>query len=153
METDLNTYEIAYLLSSKLADDEVLPATDKITSLISGSNGKVQKEEKLQKRLLAYPIKKEKEAYLGVMQFQTEPEKIKDLGKELKLQPEVLRFMINRLTEKDLEAIQAQAERRARPILKPRAIKLAPSPLPPKETPKEIKPEEFERKLEEILGE
>jgi len=79
MTENKKKYELGYLLSSKLEEKDALSELDKIHDFIKKSDGGIVLEEAPAKRRLAYPIKKEQEAYFGWLEFLAAPEKIEEL--------------------------------------------------------------------------
>jgi ribosomal protein S6 len=83
------------------------------------------------KRSLAYPIKKEEEAFLTTFEFEMESNKIEELEKLLKSAKGILRYLIIR---------------KKKPQQKPTT--------PPEEkSKKKVKISQLDEKLKEILGE
>jgi len=136
----MRTYELTYLISSKLKTEEVQNVVSKIKSLLQ-SKGGVLIENKIQKPVkLGYEIKKQKEALLAVLKLQMNPENIKPFRQAIKEVPEILRFLI--LTAKP-GGVKKET---------PKAVK---EPLKSAKVAEEKKVElkDIEEKLEEILGE
>jgi ribosomal protein S6 len=149
-DEEKNLYELAYLLpaaqeGSAAATQEIL---DKAKHIIEEQGGVINQEQAPVHRRLAYPVLKQREALFGFLRFTMLGESIQNLTKSLKLESKLMRFVIVRVMPKQLQEEQ-QAQTRIRPV----------SPVTPTYTPKpkevmpEIKPEEFEKKLEEILKE
>lgn len=130
----MRLYELTYLISPKLTQREAEIFSEKITSLIEGGVlGEIKKPNKVK---LSYPIKKAEEGYLASLNFYTEPERLNDLEKKLKSEPEILRYLI--LAKKMPKKVEIFKEI-------PKIKKL--------EKPKKVELEDIEKKLEEILGE
>lgn len=122
-------YQLSYLLSPKIEKKKINEIEKEISSFLEKNGGILEKIEEPLKRTLFYPIKKFKEAFLGSVYFFLEPEMIKELEKKLKEKNEILRFLV--LSEK--------------------APKKVPSPKKVTK-PKKVELKEFEKKLEEFLG-
>jgi len=132
-------YELTYLISSQLQEEEAKTLQGKIISLIQEKGGILGNENIFLKRMLAYSIKGQREAFLVALDFQLNPEVLSDLEKQLKETAEIIRYLI----------IIKKAHR---------MIRIAPTFInikKPKETVEEKKVElkEIEQKLEEILNE
>lgn len=148
MSDGTKSYELAYILSPSLTEGEVLSYSAKISSLIEEAKGMVKKMEEPRKRMLAYPVKNQKNGYFGWITFSASPDTIVNIQKKIKTQDIFLRHMI---TEEEVEKhpslIRPFPSRRP-PVSKPKIIW----------KPKEAKPEEkldleaLDKKLEEILG-
>lgn len=120
---------------------------------ITGRNGNVLFSREPEKIRLSYPIKHNDNAFFGYIQFTVHPDDsvgeptgasaLKELNDELKLNNDVLRYMIIKVPSagQRREAVlkQVKAKERAERRAKEKAA-----------TPEETK--EMEKKLEDILG-
>src|SRR3989338_7953569 len=95
-------YEIAYLLSLLVPENEVATYAGKLTSLIGDQGGVVKRVEEPKARRLAYPVKKERSAYFGYTTFVMAKEAINDLKKKLAFETKILRFLIVEEEEKSI---------------------------------------------------
>ena len=134
----MRDYELTCLISSKLSEEEAKNLSAKIESLIKDEGGFSSGLKNFIRRKLAIPIKKEGQAYLFILDFHFEPDKLEIFSKSLKNMPEILRFLIE---VKKVTRIEPFREKILPKIKKPVA-----------ETEK-VEIEEIEKKLEEILGE
>ncbi len=125
-------YELTYLISSNLSEEEANSLQEELSSLIQKQEGILEKKEKIIKRKLSYPIQKQETAYLSTIEFSLNPEKLNELEKEIKSKNQILRFLL--LTKKPFKD-------------EPKIIK---SKTKPKE---KVELKEIENKLEEILKE
>lgn len=140
-------YELAYLLSPSLSQEEVLAQVGKFTALVEESKGMIRKVEEPRKRTLSYPVKKQKSAYFGWTTFAMAQGSVGALEKKIKSQTNMLRHL---LTEEEIMEM--------RPFML-RTIPSRPQPMRPRPIPREApKTEEkldleaLDKKLEEILG-
>lgn len=80
-------YELALLLKD--------PASEKVVSdLLAKYKASVTHQSQINSIKLAYPIKKHVSAYFGYINFEADPADIKELSETLRLNSEVLRFLI-----------------------------------------------------------
>lgn len=63
----------------------------------SGQAGKLVKEDLWGLRDLSYPIKKQAKGYFAHFEFETEPQIVVDLDKSLKVEEDILRFLLVRV--------------------------------------------------------
>ena len=97
----MNQYELSYLISPDLPDEEVAVFCEKINSLIQDKGavlGKISAEKKIS---LGYPIKKKVTAFIKTVSFHLSPEKLLDLEKSLQEKEEILRHFI--ITPKEIK--------------------------------------------------
>ena len=87
------TYELTYLISSRLDENAIQMARADIDSLINGI-GEIIKSEGPKDIALAYPIKKEKRAFLGVIMFRAEKKKVLEVKRKLDKENKILRFLL-----------------------------------------------------------
>ena len=134
----MKLYELTYLISPEFSEEELKSLNEKINSLIQKGTGVLNEVKLPIKKKLAYPIKKQREAFLINLSFYFEPEKLGSLEKELKSEKKILRYLIL-----------------ARPKSKIAKVRKRPAKVIPKIPAKEKKVElkEIEKKLEEILRE
>lgn len=122
-------YQLAYLISPNIDKEKIKEIGKELTSFLEKEGGILDKIEEPLKRSLFYPIKKQKEAFLGSCYFFIEPEKIDAFKKFLREKKEILRFLI--VSEKAPKKIPVPKK-----VIKPKKV--------------EIK--ELEKELEKILG-
>ncbi len=147
MEIEAKKYEIAYVLSPTILEEEVSAYANKIALAIEDTKGMIKYVEEPKKIRLAYPINKERNAYFGWTVFTVARDGIKAIDKKVKELKDVSRFLI---VEKDAKEVS----------IKP--IRFIPSKsehAPAKhtevsaDTPEEkLDLEALDKKLEEILG-
>ncbi len=132
----MKPYELNYLISLDLKEEEAQSLQAKIVSLIAEEQGLVLEERAPFLKKLAYPIKKQTQAFLAGLNFQIEPEKLNKFEKQLKAENKILRYL---LTIK-------RAVRKSKPI---RSLKTRPEKTVKKEKKTEL--EEIDKKLDEML--
>ena len=146
----MKLYELTYLISPDLSEEEIKEFQKKIVSLIKEKGGILNEVGLIIKQTLAYPIKKFSQAYLTTLNFQLEAEKISDLEKKLRTENFILRYLI--FSKKIQKRIVGR-----KPAIKGGkmvGLSLAKKPKKIDETKeKKVELEEIEKKLEEILGE
>lgn len=135
----MHYYEINLLLSPKPSNEEIESLALNLEQFFS-SFGKTIKENKAERKRLAYPINKETEAWFCYFTFYPEnpKEALEAIEKKLKENKEIIRYLI----------IKKQPQKEV--IRRKKEIKITPSP---EQTPKaKVQLEEVEEKLHEMLG-
>ena len=130
-------YELTYLISPELSENELKETQEKIISLIKKGGGEIEKSNKPIKVKLKYPIKKQGEGFLGTLSFYCPPEKLKNLEEKLTKEGFILRYLI--LRKKLFKKLKVAEIKTEKKMIKPKKEK-------------KIKLEEIDKKLEEILG-
>ena len=135
----MKKYELTCLLSPELLDEEAKSIQEKIHSFIQEEGGILGDTGNPTKKILSYPVKKNRQAFLSNVEFQLSPDKIKELEKKLKDEEKIIRYLV---MAKVIKERQKGAASRQRAI----------APTSRKRTPK-VELKEIEKKLEEILKE
>lgn len=152
----MKSYELTYIISSEITSEEAEVIAKDISSFIQSKEGVIIKSEKPVPKTLSFPIKKMGSGYFANIEFQAEPERIKEIQENLRKDEKILRHMIN-----IKKPAKIQKERRAKKepaftISQPEKIetKQETSAEPVEKRPeKKVELEEIDKKLDEILGE
>ena len=91
----MRDYEIVYIFDSAVdrsVIDQKLQRFDQLATADAG--GEVLAVEHWGKRQLAYPINKHDNGYYVVVQFRTTPESLPEFERAIKLDEEVLRYLV-----------------------------------------------------------
>ena len=131
-------YELICILSPQLEGTDLENTKKEIEGIITRSEGTINFKES-DKKNLAYPINKQGQGIYLISQISINPEKIPDFSKELKLNKQVLRHLISRITVPKPK------------IRKERPKKIIKKPEPKVEEKTSLK--EIDKKLEEIIKE
>lgn len=116
----MNKYELAVLLHPDLEIDLEAPLA-RLDKLLAGVKAKVSKRDDWGKRKLAYPINKQSFAVYVFYRLEMSPAKVADLERGLRLNEEVMRFLVVSLegiseddaTEDDGEKVATKSAKEA----------------------------------------
>lgn len=139
MDREQKMYEIGYLLSPLIPEEKLDEEVSVLRKLIEDRQGLIINEGRPKMRKLAYPINKTESAYFGWVKFTASPEILKEIENPLKKNNKIIRFLIIKAVKETTVSMPA------RKIVKKK------KPAGPKEKI-EIKPEEIDKKLEELLS-
>ena len=89
----MNKYESVIIINPVLSEESVKALEAKITELIN-ANGNVEKVEILGKKKLAYEINKNKEGIYAVINFEANPDSIKELERVYRITDEIMKFIV-----------------------------------------------------------
>ncbi|MCL5074585.1 MAG: 30S ribosomal protein S6 [Chloroflexi bacterium] len=92
----LRDYELMFIISPEVADDNIDNVIERVSHLVTNGGGEVAKVDPWGRRKLAYPIDGFREGSYVLLQFQAEPEAIKDLERNLLLSEDILRHLLVR---------------------------------------------------------
>jgi ribosomal protein S6 len=137
-------YELTYLASPELSENEAKELQQKINSSVQNKGGILDFSSEIFKINLKYPINKNNEAYLITLVFSLKQEDVPALEKEIKIEGKIIRFILFskiKAKEPEIEIEEITEEKKAV------------EPVITKKTEKEKKVElrDIEKKLEEIL--
>ena len=99
----MREYELYLVIDGDAPEEDVSEIVDRVTQLIAvgdgSTKGEVIKVEPRGKRRMAFPVKKKQESQDVVLTFQTPPQALAELERFLKLNEQVLRYLIVRTEE------------------------------------------------------
>ncbi len=88
----MNKYESVVIINPSVAEEKIKELSQRFTDIIN-SDGKVEKVEELGKKKLAYEVKKNKEGYYVVINFEANPDLIAELERNYRIIDEVIKFI------------------------------------------------------------
>ena len=91
----MNKYESIIIISPVVEEEGIKSLITKFSDLIN-SEGKVESVEEIGKRKLAYEVKKNKEGYYVLFNFEAKPELIAELERNYRITDEVIKFIVVR---------------------------------------------------------
>ncbi len=89
----MNKYESVIIINPNLEDGANKALIAKFTDMIN-KDGKVESVDELGKKRLAYEIKKNKEGYYVVFNFEAKPDFISELERVYRITDEVIKFIV-----------------------------------------------------------
>lgn len=90
----MRLYEVVYILDPALDEGAVTAKLEKFHELATSKGGEVAAVDHWGARQLAYPIKKLQNGYYAVAQFTADAEALPEYERLLKLDPEVIRYLL-----------------------------------------------------------
>ena len=91
----MNKYESIIIINPNCTDEAIKALESKFTGLIN-ENWKIESVEKIGKKRLAYEIKKNREGYYILFNFEAKPDSIAELERNYRITDEVLKFIVVR---------------------------------------------------------
>lgn len=95
----MRNYEMMLIARPELDEAGLQALSDKISGLITGNEGSIEKTEAWKKQRLAYEIKDLRDGYYTLVYFKGESKTAEELNRVLKITDEVVRFLIVRPEE------------------------------------------------------
>lgn len=92
----MRDYEIVYIFDSSLDSSVIDQKLERFNGLVADKKegGEIVAVEQWGKRHLAYPIRKHDNGYYVVVQFHTDPERLPEFERAIKLDEQVLRHLV-----------------------------------------------------------
>lgn len=145
-------YELVYILSPKLSDEEVKKQNQNFIKFLEKNGAKNIKENFWGKKALAYEISSFSDGIYTQFNFEIDPAKVQVIDKKLKLIDEIIRYLIVRQEEVgEIKALREFVKKEESKIEKETKIK-ATSKVSPKVEKKAKGKVNLDKKLEELLG-
>ena len=146
-----NQYQLAYHLLPEFDDKELPGKVAEIEDIITANDGDILKSQEPKKKHLSYQIKQKHYANFGFMEFEAPKESIEKINAQMKLQTDVLRYLLIQGygSGKVLRSL-TPSKRRTRPVKSGEALTQVGRQVKPKEE-SAVKPEEMEKQLEEVI--
>ena len=91
----MNKYESIIIISPVVEEEGIKSLITRFSDLIN-SDGKVESVEEMGKRKLAYEVKKNKEGYYVLINFEANPALIAELERNYRITDEVIKFIVVR---------------------------------------------------------
>lgn len=150
----MKTYELTYIVSPEITSEEANAAAKEIESFIKSKEGAVLRQANPIAKTLSYLIKKHASGFVGVLEFQSEPEMLDELKKKIDKDRKFIRHMIT--IKKPMKEHKKRRTRKAAiPVFEKKETEIAQSESFAKVSDGKGKVElkDIEQKLDEILGE
>ena len=152
-------YEMLFISPVQANEKKQNEILEKIIGLATSLEMKITENKDIGRKKLAYPVKKVVQGYYFLIEFDAEQPQIKKFDRELKLMPDIVRYLIIKKKVKTPEEIRKQKATQER--IRERKIKEEQAELAKEKTEKEekkgpvekIKLEDLDKKLDEILKE
>lgn len=154
----MKVYELSYIISPEINSQEAEAKSKEIESAVQSREGVIVKQSNPVAKALSYPIAKRASGFLGVLEFQLEPEKLIEIKEILEKDGKIVRHMF--IIKKPLKPRKERRSRKLVPDLETEN-KIENEPGIKEEAPLHTKASEFkekvelkdiEQQLDEILG-
>jgi small subunit ribosomal protein S6 len=111
----MRSYESIFIFPPEETPEARKKQLKNLEDLIQKFQGIVEQKVEWGKRPLGYPVKKFKEGYFILCDFQMEPKNIAEFRRNLELQEELVKFMV---TLKNIRAVKKPSEKIRAPLAK-----------------------------------
>ncbi len=146
-------YELLLLAPGNLAENETAPVWQKVKDLLSSFGANITYEESMGRKKLAYPIKHLRHGYYFLIEFEMDKDKVEEFDRKLKLNEEIMRFIIVKTKPKSREEREKEKIRRAKAEARAAGKTEAPEDKKDDKQKGKLSLDELDKKLDEILEE
>ena len=94
----MNKYETVFIINPNVEEAGVKELIEKFSNIIN-NDGKVEEVQEMGKRKLAYEIKKNSEGIYVLINFEANPDLIKELERNYRITDNVIKFIVVRKDE------------------------------------------------------
>lgn len=91
----MNKYETVIIINNEISEEQRNTVISKVRDYIS-QNGKINKEESLGEKKLAYEVRKHTKGYYYIISFNAETSSIAELERIYRITDEILKFIVVR---------------------------------------------------------
>jgi len=140
-----SNYELGFHIIPDLDETELQTSFNSLVEQVNKLGGSIVSTKEPKKQRLSYPINHKKQSYFGTVDLKGKVEIVDKLNQELKLNNNVMRYIILKHEENE-KVLRPQTGKD-----KPRMKTHSDSPVK-KDTEKEVKSEDIEKQLEEVIG-
>lgn len=155
----MKTYELSYIVSPEITSEEAEAKGKEIEIAITSREGVILKQSNPIAKTLSYPIEKRASGFLGVLEFQLEPEKLLEFKDIIVKDKKIVRHMLlikeaQRIRRERRSRIKANPDLSIEPKIEAKEEIIEEMPVEKKEVVKEkVELKDIEHQLDEILGE
>ncbi len=107
----MRDYELMVVMHPTISDEEMPGALDEIAGYIMSRGGTIQEyqlEAPWGRRRLAYPINDQTEGFYTLFRYQADPGVAAEIDRELKLNENVLRFLVTRPQVEKVDVVEPE---------------------------------------------
>lgn len=149
----MKTYELTYIASPTASQEELEVLQKEVEAFIQAKEGAVLKLERMAAKTLSYPVKKQISGYFTTITFQVAENHIKEIDLMLSHASKVLRhFIVIKRPQKEMRA-RVMRRHSFRPEMKKSVFSEGIEKVKKMIEKVEVKEEEINKKLDEILSE
>jgi small subunit ribosomal protein S6 len=143
-------YELMYILSSAVSDNDVPTVVQEVDKFLKDQGGELLSSEMMGKKKLAYPIKKTRNGFYVLENFLLDGSKLQALDNKLRSLESIIRYLVANTEEQDRRRVKDKTiQDKMKATRKPPKIEpAAPTPAPPEINLTET---ELEQKIKQAL--
>lgn len=99
----MKKYEVMYIINANVEEEKRVGLIENFSKIITDHNGVVEKTDEWGLRDFAYRIDDMTKGYYVVVTFEADNDAVKEFDRLMRINPNIVRFMIVRLDEENQE--------------------------------------------------
>ena len=99
----MKKYEVMYIINANVEEEKRVGLIENFSKIITDHNGVIEKTDEWGLRDFAYRIDDMTKGYYVVVTFEADNDAIKELDRLMRINPNIVHFMIVRLDEENQE--------------------------------------------------
>lgn len=99
----MKKYEVMYIINANVEEEKRVGLIENFSKIITDHNGVIEKTDEWGLRDFAYRIDDMTKGYYVVVTFEADNDAIKEFDRLMRINPNIVRFMIVRLDEENQE--------------------------------------------------
>lgn len=107
---NMNKYESVIIINASKSEEEINKTVDKFKNIMEGFSDREITIDNIGERKLAYEIQHNKTGYYTVFNFYAKPENIAELERNYRIDDNVMKFIVIRQEEKEMDETQDEEE-------------------------------------------
>jgi small subunit ribosomal protein S6 len=145
-------YELMYILSSAVSDNDVPTISSEVDKFITDNGGKILSQEMMGKKKLAYPVKKTRNGFYIVQTFDFAGSNMAGLDNKLRSLESIIRYILVNLEDAEIRKAKDRViQEKMRASRKPPKVEGTPSKEITELPEIKITESELEQKIEKAL--
>ncbi len=111
----MNAYETTFIVRPDLDDDQIRATTEQVTGRVESAGGEIIAAYAWSpaRRRMAYPIRDFGDGFYATATFRLDPQAVRELENVLKLNDNILRFLIVQASDQAIRQSQQRAQQQA----------------------------------------
>ena len=99
----MKKYEVMYIINANVEEEKRVGLIENFSKIITDHNGVIEKTDEWGLRDFAYRIDDMTKGYYVVVTFEADNDAVKEFDRLMRINPNIVRFMIVRLDEENQE--------------------------------------------------
>ncbi len=109
----MNRYETVFIMTPVLSEEQATETVDKFKGIITSNNGNIVFEDSWGLKKLAYPIQKKTTGFYHLIEFEVDPEHLRQYETEFRRDERIIRFLTTRMEKHHITYAESRRNKKA----------------------------------------